>query len=202
MEGLFKSFLLSVLFLFILPLNSYGQESDCGVFVEFGGNVGVNHYPHCSDRYYGVLTPGIGFTFNSKINLGVRVGIECGEYRYRFHPKFSLYGQYNFLSFGKFKVFVEPKIAFAQHSIVDTGSKHKDNPSRNLWECGFSLGGSFSFAKNFSVQLRYPYVGYSHFTYLAYYSDTPGRFGNDSWCVDLGIRRLELSFRYQFSLHR
>lgn len=181
--------------IFVLPFES--KADNRGYFAEIGiGYEGFLYYfDESPSEYVALISPTIGYRLSPKVAVGIEATIQVGKHR-QYHPKITLFGEYDIISTPKFKLTTELKASWAS-PIDNTNDGSYD--LTDLWEFGFSFGCSYSISRNWSILLRYPFIGYYN-TNDWLYSNPDACLGNKEggFMADFNLRRLQLGVRYTF----
>lgn len=175
------------------------------LFVEFG--VGFLSYGDKilpSKAKNTMLTPIIGYKFHPRWAAGFGVTFPTGKERL-YKPMPSLFLSYDFLQINKFSTFAQLQGTYGKNPTIrwldsmEGGTPpgyYNNEVQRDLWECGFRLGASYSFNDHISANIRYLFVGYSNRSYPDNYRG--GVLGDHDFIIDAGLRSLQISVRYTF----
>lgn len=138
-------FLLLIL-LSISTANSQIKEN--GLNVEFN----ISTDSRYSGNNFTILSPSIGYKFNSKFNLGFRMKYEVGDMGYFTH--YVPFLQYYFLHNKKIDIFIEAQPISIATSDLDGGQS-------GYTECGFQPGLNLNLSRNIYLTARYMFIGYN-----------------------------------------
>lgn len=168
------------------------------VFVEMAGGVGTSYINKRYDAAgvheldetstYGQWSPSVGIVLNDRWSLGVRMTFQTGGNEYTLKNTITtLYGQYSFLNWHRWSMFVEGKGSY-YHGI--------DGNDCSAGEIGLSLGGKFAITDHLSAVLHYVYTGVE--IGRDRINHPKGCIGDGRYTLDFSPRRLQIGLRYSF----
>jgi len=184
-----KNLLLTIILLMavLLPSSMQAQEKEKGFFMEGSIAYAYERKFWGPTESYLNITPTIGYQFNPKWNLGLKMELQCGresDYKY---IGFIPFARYNFCKLGKVSLFTEAKMNL--YDKYQTMLEEDDS----YVEAGFSLGAYLPLNRHLKIICQYLHVGYSE-----QYKKGGAFINSGDWGIDANIKRLNLGLNWTF----
>ncbi len=150
------------------------------------------------NEYYPVITPRIGYRFNSSWEAGIFYRYEGsigGDYNE--HPHYSgigAYGEWSFFRFLRgFRLIAEAHVLY-NFFVGDSDL----NGSSNMTEVGMTPCIAYRIPNTpVDIKLRYLFLGFNN-SHRYYKAHAPGCLGRGDWFIDASLRRLEIGASITF----
>lgn len=163
--------------LLLLCLSAEAQKKEKGFFVEAGVS-----YAHAENENFAIITPAVGYQFNTYLTAGAKVSFETRNYPYTIYTPFL---RYSFFRKSNLKLFTEAQFNIATRDV--------DGGQSGYSEIGLSLGATYSIRKHVRLVGRYLFVGYSEDN-----DESGARMRKGNFVLDANVCRLELGAQYLF----
>lgn len=149
-----------------------------------------------SDDYHPVITPRIGYRFNSAWEAGLLYRYEGQNDENEHYSGIGVYGEWSFLRFPRgFRLIAEA------HILYNFFEGDKDNGwhgSSNMTEAGVTPCFAYRIPKSpVDIKLRYLFLGFND-SHRFYKGEAPGCLGRGDWIIDASLRRLEIGASITF----
>ena len=149
------------------------------------------------NEYYPVITPRIGYRFNSSWEAGIFYRYEGSMGDYNEHPHYSgigAYGEWSFFRFLRgFRLIAEAHVLY-NFFVGDSDF----NGSSNMTEVGMIPCIAYRIPHTpVDIKLRYLFLGFNN-SHRYYKAHAPGCRGRGDWIIDASLRRLEIGASITF----
>lgn len=172
-----KAIYFTILFLLVALFSAEAQNKEKGFFVEAGVA-----YADTRHESFAILSPAVGYQFNSYLAAGAKVSFETRHYPYTIYTPFL---RYSFFRKSNLKLFTEAQVNIATRDV--------DGGQSGYSEAGLTLGATYSIGKHLRLVGHYLFVGYSD------NDDKSGaRIGGGDFALDANIARFQLGAQVLF----
>lgn len=149
-----------------------------------------------NDFYHPVITPRLGYRFNSAWEAGLLYRYERQTYENEHYSGIGAYGEWSFLRFLRgFRLIAEAHIL---HCVFKGNKENGWYGKNNMTEVGMMPCIAYNIPGSpVDIKLRYLFLGLNN-SHSRYKGRAPGCLGRGDWIVDASLRRLEIGASITF----